>query len=272
MRPASDRTILRRPLAWLAVAILAGGCHPANEVASAAHPAPAATPPLGERHVTPTIDAAGGRVQLERPAMVRFHMRRHFEDLRMIERLLVAGKLEDARALAHLLAKPARDPGFAPWAAESQRLTDAALALASATSLEEACRREPRVSEACASCHVRMQTTPVFGIPPPLPLDLPTRKARMARHQWAVDRLWEAMVGPSESSWHGGLEVLAAAPMPFPVWTEASRYARRLQELARDQLPPYRTTSLADRAAAYGELLVTCVGCHAHGTVTRATR
>lgn len=273
MRPGAERILRRGPLVQLAaIAIVVGGCHPARQPASEARPAPASGQRLGQSHISRDVDPAGGRAPLARPAMVRFHMQRHFDDLRTIERLLVAGKLEDAQALAYLVGKPARDPAFAPWQIEAQRVTDAAQALASARGLEEACRRAAQVSAACAGCHVRMQAPPGFALAPPVPVDRPTREARMARHQWAADRLWEAMVGGPESSWRGGLEVLAATPMPFSAWTEASRYARRLQDLARDQLPPYRTTQLADRATAYGEILVTCAGCHAHGTATRATR
>ena len=82
----------------------------------------------------------------------------------------------------------------------------------------------------------------------------------MARHLWATDRLWEAMVGGNEPAWRDGLEVLAETPLPFtPAGTDG--LARRLQDLAQDQLS--RTTTLDERAAAYGELLRTCAGCHA---------
>jgi cytochrome c553 len=189
--------------------------------------------------------------------MVRFHMQRHFDDLRTIERRLIAGKLDEARALAHLLARPARDPGLGPWQAESRPVIEAALALASASTIEEACKRAPRVSAACAGCHLRAQASPVFRSPPPPP-DLPTRDARMARHLWATDRLWEAMVGSGEPAWRGGLDVLAETAMPFTT-KETSRLARRLQDLAQDARA---RSAIDDRAAAYGELLVTCAACH----------
>jgi hypothetical protein len=66
------------------------------------------------------------------------------------------------------------------------------------------------------------------------------------------------MVGGSEPAWRGGLAVLAATPLPFTA-SDPSRFARRLQQLARDELD----RPAADRPAAYGELLVTCTGCHA---------
>jgi hypothetical protein len=235
--------------------LAAVGCHGARQ--------PAAPDPgdrAVERHAAPAPTAAAERARFERPAMVRFHMQRHFDDLRAIERRLISGELAEARALAHLLTRPAGDPGLAAWDPEVRRVTDAALALAAAPSLDEACRREPRVSAACAGCHLRTQAGPVFPPPPPLPLDRPTRDARMARHLWATDRLWEAMVGGSEPAWRNGLAVLAGTPLPVTDG-DASRLARRLQSLARNELSP--ATAAADRATAYGELLVTCAGCHA---------
>ncbi len=256
--PASVACAARSP-ARLACAFLAAlaavSCHDTRDPAALdsadrlaeRHAAPAAAPPAAER------------TRFERPAMVRFHMQRHFDDLRTIERQLIAGQLDEARARAHLLARPASDPGIAAWAPEVRQVVDAALALEAAPSLDEACRREPRVSAACAGCHLRTQATPVFPPPPPLPDDRPTRDARMARHLWATDRLWEAMVGGSEPAWRSGLAVLAGTPLPFTD-SDLSRIARRLQDVARAELSP---ATAADHAAAYGELLVTCTGCHA---------
>jgi hypothetical protein len=238
----------------LGAALVAIGCHDAREPA-----APGSADRLAERHAARAAPpAAGERVPFDRPAVVRFHMQRNFDDLRAIERRLLAGQLDEVRALAHLLARPSGDPGIAAWGPEVRRVVDAAVDLAAAPSLDEACRREPRVSAACAGCHLRAGAAPVFPPPPPVPLDRPTHDARMARHLWATDRLWEAMVGGSEPAWRGGLAVLAATPLPFTE-RDLSRFARRLQDLARDALSP----TTADRAAAYGELLVTCTGCHA---------
>ena len=36
----------------------------------------------------------------------KYHMRQHFNDLRTIERMLVAGKLDDAKLLAYMIARP----------------------------------------------------------------------------------------------------------------------------------------------------------------------
>jgi hypothetical protein len=207
-------------------------------------------------------------VRFERPAMVRFHMQRHFDDLREIERMLVAGKLEDGKTRAHLLTRPALDPGMAPWHHAIARVVDAARALETAPGIDEALRREARVAEACAECHLRTQRLPAFAPPAALPPDAPTLAARMARHAWAVDRLWEGMVGPAEDRWRMGLEALAASPLPFKPLDDAPALATRLRDLARHALATRATAELDERTRLYGELLVTCAACHATRAIT----
>lgn len=217
---------------------------------------------LGERHVERAGEGAAAEAALPPGAdraKVRFHMQRHFDDLRRVERLLIAGKLDEAKSLAFLLSRPVRDPSVEAWAAASARVADAALALSGAATLPEACRLEPRVAAACADCHRSTGALPAFDRVPPAPPDDPELCARMARHQWAADRLWEGLVGPSDRAWSAGLEVFAAAPLPAA--TDAA--GARLQALAKGALAALPRDTPADRAKAYGEMLVTCTACHA---------
>jgi hypothetical protein len=203
--------------------------------------------------------------RLDNPAAVRFHMHRYVDDLREIERLLVAGNLSSARVRAHLLAMPASDHGLQPWASDSAQLSKAARDLAESPSVHEACRRAARVALVCAGCHARSGQLVPFGHPPALPIDDGTAPTRMARHQWATDRLWEGMVAGSLRPWRSGLDVLAGAPLPFSDRPGAPWFAQRLHDIAREALVDLETGSetLPGRADAYGEMLVTCAGCHA---------
>jgi len=201
--------------------------------------------------------------QLVDQALVRYHMQRHFEDLRTVERLLVSGNLDDAKALAFMLSKSEADPGLAPWAAQSREVVSAARALAAARNVDEALRREARVAAACGDCHLRTYDMPMFEPPAIAPPDRHTVAARMARHQWAVDRIWESMVGASDQHWRAGLDVLATTPLPFAEVPDAAALGNRLQVLARAALAKRGKSTSAGRATTYGELLVTCERCHA---------
>ena len=203
-------------------------------------------------------------VKLDRPAVVQFHMRGHLGDLRSIERDLISGKLEDAQATAFMLTKTSNDPGLQPWAPEMARVVDAANQLIAARGVDDGCRRVAQVAEACAQCHIKTQTTPVFADAAPPPADDGSPITRMVRHQWAVDRLWEGMVAGTDKPWVAGLQVLAASPLPFTPLTDAPAHAAHLQQLAATALAHHQDQSetLDSRTTTYGEMLVTCAACH----------
>lgn len=203
-------------------------------------------------------DSATPPVFVDR-ALVRYHMKQHLDDLQTVERLLVAGDLDAARSLAFMLSKPEADPGMAPWAAEAREVANAARALTAARTLDEALRREAAIAAACAGCHVRSGQLPQFeplGDPPPA-------GSQMERHQWAVDRLWEGMIGASDERWRAGLHVVAATPAPPAAAPAAARFGAQLQALARAALANRAKPAIASRARLYGEMLVACSGCHA---------
>jgi hypothetical protein len=202
-----------------------------------------------------------------RPAdTTRMRMQAHFEDLRAIERLILAGDLDQARERATAIVFDRGESELPAWAPHIARMREAASALSRSGSLLDACRAETRLARECATCHEASGAMPTFLVPPAPPEEA-TVAARMARHQWAADRLWEGMIGLSDQSWHDGLAVLADAPLPtsaiaddrarFPLIV---RYVRDLRRTARRGVAA-RTPST--RAAAYADLLVVCSGCHA---------
>lgn len=189
----------------------------------------------------------------------RYHMREHFNDLRTIERMLITGKLEDAKTLAYMLMRPS---SAMPHAVEAREVALAATSLRNARTLEEAAYAEVRVAGACAQCHLATMSGPVFRTPSKAPPDRPTVAAQMARHQWAVDRLWEGIVGGSDEHWRAGLYVFATSPLQH---TEAGSpaLAKHLQRLARYALKKRPKPTARERQDLYAELLITCAGCHA---------
>jgi cytochrome c553 len=193
--------------------------------------------------------------------------------VRAIEKLLIRGRLDDARRLARAIAEAPDEPGLGPWAPQAARVRDRAALVAAARGAKEACRREAELAEACGECHAAAGAAPVFRSTASIAADQPTIEARMARHLWATDRLWEGLVGGAEDPWREGLDVLAAAPLRAPSITGSrASFARQLQMLA-DRARQRRSTDAApERARSYGEILTTCIGCHSAadpGTETR---
>ncbi len=201
--------------------------------------------------------------QFEDDMIVRFHMHENFDLLHGIQKLLVSGRLEEAKTFARAISEAPDEPGLGAWATRATVVRDRAAALASAKTLDQACQRSARLADACASCHVASNAMPQFRPPEPTPPDRPTIDARMARHQWATDRLWEGVVGGHDDAWDRGLEILAATPLQSPKITGARvHYARDLQRFAMQAHMQKRPLVTGARARAYGQILSTCAGCH----------
>lgn len=203
--------------------------------------------------------------RFEHDMMARFHMHESYALFGAIERLLVRGKLAEARDLARAIGVAPDDVGLSAWATQTALVRERAAEVANATTIGDASRRVARLAEACAGCHADTGVSPEFRAPPPLPPDQPTLDARMLRHLWAVERVREGVIGGDDTSWRAGLDVLAQAPLPWRA-TDGARGALAKQlhdvaEHARHRGPA--TPTDADRARTYGELLVTCAACHA---------
>ena len=221
-----------------------------------AHPAPHDDPHdrlADAPHATPVRSAV-----VVAPVLERAHAQ-HIDDLRMIEHDLIAGRLDEAKTLAYLLAQPP-EPWMSPWPFDTAYLEAAALDLVTAPDLDAACRSEARIAVACARCHVDAHRLP--SVNPPAPPEAGTASGpRAAMHRWAIDRVREGLVAATDSPWRSGLEALAETPPPDARVANEGVLATRLQGLAHAQLeaPPL---DLGERGAAYGELLSTCASCH----------
>jgi cytochrome c553 len=231
----------------LSVLVAGAGCGDLEAKPASAKPAPKAPPPAPK--VTP------------RDELQRMHMHENFDLLRAIERLLIVGKLDDAKRFAAAISEAPDAPAHGPWAAHVVAVRDRAATLARATSVDQALRLEASLAAACASCHVETGVAPEFR-EFPVPPDAPTVEARMLRHRWAADRMWEGIMGGADEPWRAGLDVLAAAPLDWgPASADRTAHARNLQRLASQARAQKHATTEA-RATAYGEILTTCAGCH----------
>jgi cytochrome c556 len=88
----------------------------------------------------------------------------------------------------------------------------------------------------------------------------------MIRHQWAADRLWDGLVGPSDVSWQAGAEVLRDAPLFTDAVTEDVEQYEAVTKLAWQvhEIGALAATvpDHGRRAELYGTLLGTCASCH----------
>lgn len=199
-------------------------------------------------------------------ASVKAHMLEHFEAIRGMERALVVGDLEGAKKEARYLANH-------NLGEESKRFRDKALAVqnaarvfAESATAESAPAAAARLALSCGRCHLATTTITSFEWTP-APAAEGDAGSRMRRHLWAMDRLWEGLVGPSNSMWEKGAEILTSAPFPLESLLAGHRaedpqvaaLSKTLNALSKRAS---QAEDLEERAEIYGALLETCQQCH----------
>jgi cytochrome c553 len=197
--------------------------------------------------------------RFERDVMTRYHMHQNYDLVRAIERLLIRGKLDDAQRFATAIEIAPEEADQQRWATYTVAVRERAGEIARAKTVDDGIRGIAKLGAACGNCHGAFGVTPEFGKLPRVPTDKPTIEARMLRHRWAADRLWEGVVGNNDDAWREGLELLSAVPLDEPA--DRAAFARKLQHQAGEARKP-SAGPLVDRASTYGDLLVTCASCH----------
>jgi len=160
---------------------------------------------------------------------------------------IVKGDLHEARTRAGIALASLPELPAGPEGAE-QALRLALDDLSEANDVPVAAAALGRVATACAACHLGEG-----GDRPPWE-HRSTRPAEMERHAETVDRLWVALIRPSEPELRAAvadLERQAGLPWSSSVDLRVRSLARALHEA-----PP------AARGDAFGELLAACAGCH----------
>lgn len=117
----------------------------------------------------------------------------------------------------------------------------------------------------CNRCHAQGHP---LALPPPSPPVAGTGVApHMQRHLWAIDHLWDGLIGPSEIDWNQGVAVLAGSdldPTLFAGRNDQDSPAGYIAPwIRRTGLEALRTADPAARGRMYGDLLATCADCHA---------
>jgi len=230
--------------AGMAVACQQTGDSPSAHAEPAA--AASATPP-GSASATPTLKA---------------HMAEHFSRAASVRKAVIAGDLQAAKEDAEWMAKHEFSRSLPDsWRPHVQAMQAAAQRVVDATDTATAARATADMGQACGSCH-RALGGPKFDVGPP-PAEGSGTAIQMMRHQWAADRMWEGLIGPSDAVWAKGSEVLGGAilikkALEKSVPPEVESLARKIHDLGEK----CRRAAPGDRAALYGEFLGTCAECH----------
>jgi hypothetical protein len=193
---------------------------------------------------------------------VEAHMKEHFSAATIAFESLLHGDIGATREKLGWLAEHEAPAGLPPGPLAKMRAT--AKQGADAERYDQVAMAMGELGTRCAACHAQA------GAKPEIPLgDAPAESdqlmAHMVRHQWAVRALWAGLVVPSDDAWRLGAEALGNSVLPeaafeVPVvpredWeAEVGAHATAAKAAA--------LSAPAERAAAFGEIVSACAGCH----------
>lgn len=193
------------------------------------------------------------------------HMHDHYDAVVKIQNAVIGGVLEDTREPARWLMEHETPAGLpAHWEEYVHAMRTAARDTLEAQDVASAASATSRLGLACGSCHVTNNVAVEFESVE-RPSDSEQARAHMQRHQWAADRMWEGLIGPSNFAWSRGANLLFESPMhPEALGAEAGDdallgMARRIHQLAAN------ATAVSDpeeKADIYAEFLANCAACH----------
>jgi hypothetical protein len=198
-------------------------------------------------------------------------MHRQFTRTIDIHTGIILGDLERARAAAEWLLDQEPDPRFPAQTDRYQAvLSEAAGQIVAAEQPEPMAGRVGEMAAACGNCHRAVDGGPRFAVGSEA-AEGGSNAKHMIRHLWAVDRMWEGLVGPSDDSWMAGGQALLQG------WDgtedlirgsgspdQARSFLTQLNHLGNSATA---ATTQEARAVVFGDVLEGCVGCHRQGAL-----
>ena len=195
------------------------------------------------------------------------HMHGHLDSVVAMKAAVIEGNLEAVYEPARWLAEHEAPPQLPKaWARYEDEMRNQARGAANAADLETAATAVSGIGKACGDCHLAAGFAVSFGYAKPPPQDLENNVTMMQRHLWAADRMWAALIGPSDAAWDSGTEMLSTVKLSATQLTKDPRKQPRVDELiqqARDVGERgTELTAIGARTTLYGEFLSLCANCH----------
>lgn len=199
-------------------------------------------------------------------APLHAHMQEHFVRVDQLQKAIVAGDLDAAQKHADWVAThPPHDDLPAGWKPHVAMMRARARDVLEASELDRAALATARVAGTCGSCHAANDADVKLGAEPePRPGD--GVEDRMKLHQWAADRMWDAVVSRSDDLWDMGVGAMSGAPVAPAALdgepSEGSQLAAVLDEYRALSEVAKKAATPEARVEALGAYLSTCIGCH----------
>lgn len=214
-----------------------------------------------------TIAPAQEGPEVRGPAVAE-HMHQHLSAMRAMKAFIIAGQLDDSlREAAVWVEEHEATPGlpgdWQPYVAKMRRYAGQ---VADARHLDFAAVSVGEMARVCGDCHDANGVEVGFGDYDSVPAPSQNVRVQMRRHLWAVDRMWEGLISPSDEAWQLGAETLAGVRVnAADIGATGAGQPRVDYLLGRAREIGAQGTeaqSREQRGALYGELLSLCADCH----------
>jgi hypothetical protein len=194
------------------------------------------------------------------PADIQQHMQGHFSLATATRNAVIWGELDLARSSGTNMAQHSDANMPEAWAPHLHGMQIAARDASEAPDLPAAGAAVARMGRACGDCHTTLNTGPSFHFDR-APLEGKSVSERMARHQWAAERMWEGLIIAEPALFDLGARTIAGAPVwnAEPLPEEVAALEDRVRGLADEALAAQNQTT---RTEVYGRLLAVCADCH----------
>lgn len=185
----------------------------------------------------------------------------HFAQTVAIRDAVIWGKLSQAVKPAENLA--AMEVAKLPkqWHVSMQHLQGAAKRIREGSDVQELAAATADIARACGHCHGAAGGPKIEpGSPPDATGPV---AARMKRHKWAMERLWEGLYGPSNAAWSAGATALELDPFSKEMLDPGGVHAKSAASTFNANAKALAKAKTADeRGKAYSNMLSTCAPCH----------
>lgn len=154
---------------------------------------------------------------------------------------------------------------FADWGPSTKKMKTAIGQVAVSADLPSASVQLAVAARACGRCHESTGVATLedeSGQPPVQTSDI---GGIMRQHHWAIGRMWDGLVAPSDISWRNGANALAAIATQAQQAPEAKKHAELPALLSEvEKLAKEAATSVTnpEKTQIFGQLLTSCSGCH----------
>jgi cytochrome c553 len=200
---------------------------------------------------------------------VAAHMHEHLTRITTIKASIIMDELDGVREPATWLAEHESVAGLpANYEPYVELMRMYARQVVAAPDLKSAADSVSKMARNCGNCHLTNAVELEFGFDT-RPAEWADTVTHMQRHQWAADRLWEGLIGPSDIAWNRGTDMLVDVPLhPADVMDASTngtdtdvidKIAHRVHLLG-GQGTNVRTPDA--RSELYAELLGLCADCH----------